>query len=105
MRLIIQRRVGHGDSGVCNKPPAIDLIACTFNAIQTITQLFACLEEGHKFLRNSDIFACAWIASLTRFALLDGKSAEAAQFDTAVARQSVRDFVKDGVHNALNIAL
>src|SRR5690606_37380114 len=76
-----------------------------FLAVQPVTQKLAGLEEGNVLFLYLDRVAGARIAPRARIAFLDRERPEAAQFHPVAPGHRLDDFLKDRVHDLLDVAL
>lgn len=78
-------------------------LRATGAVVQAFTQLLAGPEERHAFFTNGNRRPGSRIAALTRRPHFDRKGAKTAKFHAVTARQSRRNFVEHGRHNALHV--
>src|SRR6056297_505053 len=74
-------------------------------SVQSITQELARLEERHMLFINIHRLAGAGIATCARIAAFDREGAETAQLHPVSIGHRIGDFVENGIHDALDVAL
>jgi hypothetical protein len=66
---------------------------------------FAGFKVRHQFFRNDDLLAAARVAANARRAPVDGKAAEASDFDAVAVCQGITHGIENGLHCELSVAL
>src|SRR6188508_2727814 len=84
---------------------SLRIMASHARAVEPLAHLLAGLEERHGLLLHRYVRSGAGIAAGPRRAVLDRKSAEAAQFDAVAARHRRDDLAENGIDDVFDVAL